>query len=257
MSAKVAVAAAVNDQAVLDLCLARSDDIKDGLADLRTYRGYRSAGAAYNAALIEADADYVVLAHQDVYLPPGSIARLAETLDKLSRSDPNWAVAGVIGLDGAGDVRGQTWSSGLNGLTGAPLTAPAQVELLDELLLVVRAASGIRFDEALPGFHLYGTDIVQSAKARGLTSYAVPLLVIHHSRSVTSLPADYRRAYRYVARKWRKLLPMRTLVCPLSSNPAVLWWNDLRIRKHHRFRTTRVEPKGDPVDIARRLGGRS
>src|SRR5436190_15954921 len=115
-STKVAVAAAVNDQAVLQQCLSRSPEIVSGAAPLRTYQGFPSASAAYNAALDEADAEYVILAHQDIYLPPGSIARLAEMLDELALADPDWAVAGVVGMDGAGQVRGQAWASGLGGL---------------------------------------------------------------------------------------------------------------------------------------------
>ena len=44
---------------------------------------------------------------------------------------------------------------------------------VDELLIVLRIGSGLRFDERLPGFHLHGTDIVQSALHRGLGAFAI------------------------------------------------------------------------------------
>src|SRR5215218_2751672 len=90
-ASNIAVAAAVNDKAVLQACLLRSPDLLEGAVRLRTYEGFKSAASAYNAALHEATADYLLLVHQDVYLPAGSIARLAEMLEQLSALDPQWA----------------------------------------------------------------------------------------------------------------------------------------------------------------------
>jgi hypothetical protein len=249
----VSFAAAVNDQAVLDLCLARSPDIVSGRSQLRTYRGFKTAGAAYNAALAETDADYVVLVHQDVYLPTGSVDRLIGALHQIEADDPNWGVAGVIGLDAEKRLQGQTWSSGIGGMIGRAITAPAAVEALDEMVLVVRGAAGLRFDEQLPGFHLYGADIIQIARTQGMSSYAIPLPVVHHSRPTVLLAADYRRCYRYMTRKWRSRLPINGLICTLSANPAVLWLADFGIRRANRFDPHRAEPKGDPAQIGEQI----
>jgi len=64
---------------------------------------------------------------------------------------------------------------------------PAIVESLDEVVLILRTDAGIGFDPDIPSFHLYGTDVVQSAKLARRTSYVVDLPVIHHSRPLTNL----------------------------------------------------------------------
>jgi hypothetical protein len=52
---------------------------------------------------------------------------------------------------------------------------PARVATLDELLLVIRRDSGLRFDHAL-GFHLYGAEICLQARERGLAVVAIGTL---------------------------------------------------------------------------------
>lgn len=248
------VAAAVNSPAVLANCLARSPDIVGGALTLRTYEGYACAARAYNRALAESRAEVVVFAHQDVYLPRGFREGLRAQVERLERLDPTWAVAGVTGLDAAGVLHGQTWSSGLGRLVGERPSAPVAVETLDEMLLLVRRGSGLAFDAGLPGFHLYAADAVQIAKAAGLTSYVVDLPAIHHSRPVVRLDAGYRRAYRYMQRKWRAVLPIPNLVCPIARSSLPLLVRDARIRWRHRGKARPGDPQDDPSAIAVRLG---
>lgn len=252
--AEIEIAAAVNDRAVLANCLERSPDIVSGRARLRTYEGFSTAGAAYERALAEAAGPYLVLAHQDVYLPAGFAKRLAEQMAQVARIDPNWAAAGVIGIDATGAVRGQTWSSGLGKLVGAKVEAPVAVETLDEVLLVVRRDCGVHFDLDLPSFHLYAADFVQTAKMGGLSCYAADLPIVHHSRPVVELSGGYRKAYIYMQRKWRRSLPLPNLVCVIDRSPLPLLRRDLSMRLRARGKTERSEPTGDPVLIARQLG---
>jgi hypothetical protein len=250
----VEVGAAVNNRAVLANCLARSPDIRSGALKLRTFEGCKSAALALNAALDRAEAPYVLLVHQDVYLPAGFAARLAKEISTVEAVDPDWAVAGVIGLDARDVAHGQTWSSGRACVVGIQSQYPALVETLDELLLLVRRASGVRFDENLPGFHLYAADIVQTAKALGRKSYVLDLPVIHHSRPVVSLGGDYRRAYAYMQRKWRTRLPLPNLICPIDRSSLRVMWRDVKIRLRARGRVERPSPTSDPTAIARQLG---
>jgi hypothetical protein len=250
---KIHVAAAVNETAVLENCLARSPDIVGGGLPLSVYRDFKSASLAYNAAFDEISADYILFVHQDVYLPTGFHRRLTDQIAKLAARDPNWAVMGVIGIDPAGDVRGQTWSSGLGTLVGVEVAQATEVVTIDEVMFLVRTGAGVRFDNDLPTFHLYGADIVQAARARGMKSYVAHLPVIHHSRPTVRLDGSYRRAYRYMQRKWRDALPLPNLICTIDASPIPLLMRDLRIRWRYRGRTERKEPEGDPAEIARNL----
>ena len=85
---------------------------------------------------------------------------------------------------------------------------PARVATLDELLLVVRRDSGLRFDPAL-GFHLYGADICLQARERGLAVVALAAPCHHNSRSV-GLPEAFFASAEVFARKWSHRLPVAT-----------------------------------------------
>ncbi len=250
----IAVAAAVNDRAILADCLARSPDIANGTLGLKTYEGFANAGIAYNQALDECEAPWILFAHQDVYLPTGFAARITQALQELSDSAPDWAVAGVVGGTESGAVIGQVWCSGNGRLIKGVADLPARAATLDELIIIIRRDSGLRFDLNLPSFHLYAADIILTAKAAGRSTWVVDAPVVHHSRPVVNLGGGYAQAWNYLRRKWRAQLPIPNLVCPITRSRLTLWEKDLRIRFANRGRSERGEALGDPVEIAKRLG---
>jgi hypothetical protein len=249
-----AVAAAVNDDVILAQCLARSPEIESGALPLTCYRAYPTAGTAYNQGLDDADADYVIFAHQDVFLPQGSVERLTRSINELNATAPDWAVAGVVGLDVDGALKGETWCSGNNCVIGDGSALPARAISLDELVIVVRRSSGLRFDPKLPSFHLYAADIILIAEAAGLSTWIIHLPVVHHSRPVVNLGGGYAHAWHYMRRKWRLKLPVQNLVCAITASPFTLWNKDLRIRIRNRWNDSRGHAVGDPAQIAERLG---
>lgn len=254
-TSRFAVAAAVNDDAILANCLARSPAIRSGALVLRTYRGASSAAIAYNKAIDDVASDTIlILAHQDVYLPDGWVERCATALDTLTRRDPDWAVAGLVGKTAESEFVGLVWSTGMDLLLRGTGELPRAVDCLDELLLILRVKTGVRFDEDLPGFHLYGVDIVQEAKGRGHASYAIDAPVVHHDKVIPKLDSQYRRAWRYMRAKWRASLPIPTLIVPLRAGFFRLLKDDLRIRRAKRGIHVRTVPTSDPSIIAERLG---
>lgn len=246
------IAAAVNDQEILSSCLQRSPDILSGELALRTYENYPSAARALNAGLAESSAAIVIFAHQDVYLPEGWLRRLISQINLLEQNDPNWAVIGLYGRRPTGEEVGLVWSSGLGRVVGQGGFPPTEAVTLDELVLIVRRDSGLRFDEGIPGFHMYGTDIVMQGRAAGLLSFVVDAPAIHNSRPVRALTGAYADAYRYMQRKWRKNLPLSNLSSEIVWHPVKLWraqWRSIRLYKHNVQR-----PKRDAVEIAKSLG---
>lgn len=246
-----AIAAAVNNHEILEACLKRSPDLLSGNLHLKIYEGYSSAALALNAGLDGADAPIVILAHQDVYLPAGWLKRLAQQIDVIERQTPNWAVVGLYGREPSGDEVGLVWSSGLGRVLGRAGFPPTEVVTLDELVLVVRKASGLRFDEGVPGFHFYGTDIVMQGRVHGAPSFVVEAPAIHNGRPVKSLSGAYAIGYRYMQRKWRSHLPLKNLSSDIVWHPVKLWraqWAGVR-----RYRNNVSRPRPDAVEVAKRL----
>lgn len=250
-----AIAAAVNSEDILAQCLARSPDIRSGALTLRVYRNQPSAAIAYNRAIDEAGAGVtLILAHQDVYLPSGWAKRLDYMLATLSRDHPDWMVAGLVGKTARLEFVGHVWSTGMDMELCGVKPLPCEIECLDELLIVVRGTCGLRFDERLPGFHLYGLDIVQEAKRLGGEGYVIEAPAIHHDKAIPKLDKAYAKAWRYAKRKWGDRLPLPTLIVPLDNQPFRLLTGDIRLRRGIGGGRARIAPESDPRQIARRLG---
>lgn len=247
------VAAAVNNEAVLERCLLASPRVGDTI-EFRAYRSFSSASLAYNQAIADCQTDILVLAHQDVYLPTPFFDQLRRAIDAIEAVDREWAVAGLIGIDDQGTIGGEVWSTGIGKVVGNPIGAPMKVEAVDEMVLVIRKSSGIRFDDKLPGFHLYGLDVIQEAKSKGCSSWVINAPAVHHSKPLLTLDATFRRAWAYERKKWWSRLPVRGLICDIETSKRKLWIKALRMRWRSRNRRTRVDPVTSPCEIAKSLG---
>jgi hypothetical protein len=249
------IVVAVNDEAILARNLARSPVVESGCVPLIALRNQPSAARAYNSGLASAESEYVAFVHQDVYLPRNWRANLEAAVGALNATDPDWAVIGSVGVCQRGKVVGRAWSSGLGRVVGEPVPVPQPVQSIDELAFVVRRNSGCSFDPDLPGFHLYGTDVVQTAKHMGKGAYVADLPVVHNSRPVASLGGAYSRAYRYMQKKWRDRLPIQTLIVPIARSGVPLLRARMRSLWTRRARLSRAAPAvNDPTGIASMLG---
>jgi hypothetical protein len=237
--------AAVNNDRTLHDNLMRSEVLRNGQARLQTQRGFASAALAYNDALSTCRHDLVVFAHQDVYLPQGWEGRLSDGIARVERIDPRWAVLGVVGVDVTGGHVGHVWSSGLQVEFGSRFEQPVAVQSVDELLIVLRRDSGLRFDPSLPGYHLYGTDIVQAALSGAMGAYVIHAPVIHNSLPCPYLRDDYFRAYEHVRRRWNERLPLRSCAAPIHRSR----WAALALRARHRWVALRTsQPDRQALD---------
>jgi GT2 family glycosyltransferase len=170
---------------------------------------FGSAAKAYNDAIEKSVNDLIVFCHQDVFLPAAWLSQLQKALDRLTEQDPNWGVLGNCGITRDGCSRGHIYSSGL-GVLGQPFEQPAPVQTLDEIVLILRKSSGLRFDESLPHFHLYGTDICLRAANRGMKSYTICAFCIHNTHQSLILPGEFYECCAHVRRVWRDALPIQT-----------------------------------------------
>ena len=172
-------------------------------------KDYPSAAKAYNEAIDRAENDLMVFAHQDMVFPEPWLAQLERALAYLEETDPAWGVLGCYGVahDGAG--RGWTYHP-TQGLIGGAFDCPKAVQTLDEIVLIFRRSSGLRFDEHLPHFHLYGTDICLRAAGMGMKNYVTAAFCVHNGTYYPLLPKEFYQNYRYIRRVWKDSLPIYT-----------------------------------------------
>jgi hypothetical protein len=255
MTCSVQVYCVANEQTTLARNLQGSPEIADGRIQASVIWGATAASTAYHDAIASAKADIVVFSHQDVYFPEGWFARLKVICERLSSTDPSWAVAGLSGMTPEGEWFGHMWDSGLGTVCGGPFNPPRNVASLDEAVLIVRRASGALFDPALPSFHLYGTDIVLEAQKAGMKSYVIDLPVIHNSKATVCLDRTYVAAYRFMIRKWKAVLPLPTVIVQLTRNPLPLLLRRMQLRYKGILRASTLHPTFEYPELkARELG---
>ena len=224
--------ALVNDDASLAHNLMASDLITRHDVPLHIERGARSAALGYNAGLEATQAPIAVLVHQDVYFPPDWHRQLARAIAKTEAQDPDWAVLAPFGMDAETSAHlGDVWSTGINRRVGQRVAEPTPVQSVDELVIVLRRASGLRFDPALPRYHLYGTDLVQMARAAGKGAYVAAMPVVHNDDFKDRLGRDFTESYRFIRAKWRAVLPLRSPVLWVTRFGMGLPWYRLRARR--------------------------
>jgi len=215
------VVAASSDE-LLQANLLRSEETNSA-KEIIVQRYAPNISVAYNTGLDKCTGDVVVFVHQDVFLPTGWAKKLCESIRLLTMRDPHWGVAGVYGVTDSGRGAGYIYSTGLHRLVGEPFSEPIQIRSLDEMLLIVRPSANLRFDERLPGFHLYGTDICLEAEARGMKNYVLPCFALHNSNGVKHLPLSFWQAYIYLRRKWRSRLPIVTPCTEITPSCAPMF----------------------------------
>lgn len=229
MAADLCIVVACNSDAILQNNLLRSEMVSTGIVPVSVIRNAASAAIAYNSGLDNTTAPFVIFAHQDVYFPPGWESRLSKAIAEVERLDPNWALIAPFGMSEDGsEHRGDVWTTSLGAQVGRSAQRPVRAQGFDELAMVLRRASGLRFDEQLPCFHFYGTDIVQTARTTGHGAYVVDLPLVHNDGFHGRLGSDFTTAYHYMRRKWRRNLPLRTSVLWIDRFGCALYAYQLR-----------------------------
>jgi hypothetical protein len=212
------IAVSVNNDEVLEQNLLLSPGLLNGgLNQLVIQRDFPSASLAYNSAIDQANNDIIIFVHQDIYLPDTWFGDLNRCVTLLEEAGTRWGVLGCFGSrkDADGGL-GRVYTSG-RGRHGREIDKPEPIDTLDEIVLVLRKSSGLRFDAALPHFHLYGPDICLTSRQRGLVNFAFQGFCVHNTNQLLSLPREFYTCYRYLRRKWAQYLPVYTSCMKISS----------------------------------------
>jgi hypothetical protein len=217
-------------------------------------RNFKSAAIAYNSALEETKTDLIVFIHQDVFLPDRWLRDLKFALSVLDRKDPEWGVLGSWGFTEQDDYIGYCYSTGW-GIMGKSFRQPTKIQTLDELILITRKSSGLRFDNDLPYYHLYGTDICMRAYSKGMNCYSISAFCVHNTDQIYFLPKEFYKCYKHVKKKWRHFLPIHTPCAKITKYDFWIyrrWFYEIlvRLRGEAKRKKNRVE---NPANIYKEL----
>lgn len=185
----ISVVCVYNNEDILGVALLRSLESQTAkfeliLLDNRDGR-YKSAAQALNDGGRKAAGDFIMFAHQDMWL---ATSIWLEDAENILRTLPDLAVAGVAGMSEAG----RNWYERVKFSIGTlgdneraevgRVHSPAEVQTLDECLLIMPRSvfERLRFDETVfDGWDCYGADYCLSARRLGLKVYVIPLPCSH------------------------------------------------------------------------------
>jgi len=205
--------------------LAQSECVADPVNELvvvdnRHNLAFDTLGQALEAGIARARHDLVALVHEDVLLLPGWQASVEQALAELEQEDPDWAFAGAAGWLLDGTPKGH-WSDPQGYFDHLDGAAFAEVDRIDEQLILFRRDRRIHLDTRLPSIHNIGRDLPRTARAQGRRTYVVNAPTVHKhadaegnrilcrtdspkivGRSTLTYRADLDCSDRYCRRKW-------------------------------------------------------
>ena len=179
---------------------------------------FRSAAEAYNFGGASAKGDYIMFAHQDMWLATSTWLEHAE---RTLRHLPALGVAGVAGVVSMSERGGTTsgWVS-RNGQVSSigfldettVVEMPAvrvtqEVQTLDECLLLVPRPvfDKLKFDETtFDGWDYYGADYCLSANILGFKTYVIPAPCNHCCARSTLRIWEFKDLLKYQKRLYSK-----------------------------------------------------
>ena len=195
-----------------------------------------SAPAVLNRGLNNAIGRIVVFCHQDVIFPEDWTQTLLEQISIIEKTHKKWGVLGTFGVAKNGMFAGHIIDPSGH-FYCRPL--PAEVQSLDEHCLIIQRDSGLRFDEALDGFHMYGADICIQALAKGLSNFAIDAPVHHLSSG--KVDSNFTEAADRLYQKWKGKNPPLAVIqttCKMlklqSGLKGIIGYRIARFRKKRR-----------------------
>lgn len=183
----------------------------------------RTAAQALNYGIEQSKTEFIILSHQDVEY------NHEWTLQFLKEAAKNKGF-GVAGLAGVRRMPAKTHNTLLinnhihiNCI--GEITYPfrgrrhkygqysdGRVEIIDELSLIIRKSTGLRFDETtLTHFHFYGVDLCLSSLEKGFFNVVLNCPAYHDSGGSSSLGQNldvYWREFKKVHAKWKRKFPI-------------------------------------------------
>lgn len=188
--------------------------------------GAQNMAQAWEHAKLHAAHDWIVLVHQDVYLPADWLKQVQYAWHEAEAElGQKIGVLGVAGMHHLGNETvsylGRCIDRVATYLPAAPL--PSIADSLDELVLVYHKDRFLPEFASELGFHFYGTDSVLKAQEAGFSAAVIDLPCFHNSSRFGSHMDDEDLKQKAMAfhQLWQHRLPVFTLVAQMRPEQIV------------------------------------
>ncbi|HEY5799398.1 MAG TPA: methyltransferase [Burkholderiaceae bacterium] len=197
--------------------IAKSPGLKEIDADIVAVRGATSAADAYAKGRQQCRHDWVLMLHQDVYVPAGAGHELARVLDQLERDGVTSAPIGFagLGISATNEIAEAGLVIDRTALFRHPVSDDAIS--LDEYALAFHRDCKASIDPAL-GWHTWATDLCLQAFGDDTSANAriVAVPLFHNSLNDYTLPASYHTSADTLLAKYPDLERIETLCGTLA-----------------------------------------
>ncbi len=192
---------------------------------------YDSLAHAMNVGIERSENEIIVIVHEDTFLPDGWQSELELGIESIEKTDPDWGIIGVAGLNTKGIPAGHY--SDPNNFCNTFKKGERYVgaSSVDEHLMIFRRKLNPKADENIVGIHGIGTDMVLTAIENGNKCYIINAPSIHKYKDGSgkiiqrimdspkikdrlnyAYKADKTCCDEYVSRKWDKITPFDSIV---------------------------------------------
>jgi len=199
---RFAVVVPTSRESQFSVDIERSPGLAEVGARIVSIRGAATPAQALERSCELLDEEWILLCHQDVYLPRGFGHRLQRLLASIPANEREATLIGFAGI--GADAAGKTFvRAGFVIDRWSCFNHPENpyATSIDELALVVARRSLHRIDPSL-GWHLWATDMCLSAIARHRCfARIVRLPLLHNSYADCRVPEDFYPSARRLAAK--------------------------------------------------------
>lgn len=234
----ISVVCVYNNESILRSVLQKSLENQTARFELilldNSGKKFRSAAEALNCGGARARSDYLMFAHQDMWLASST---WLEDVERVLNGLPILGVAGVAGVTAksrktpARVVSSIGFFDEATAVDSGYVQAPEEVQTVDECLLLVPRPvfDKLKFDETtFDGWDCYGADYCLCAKGLGLKVYVVPA-PCNHCCSRAILPRwGFKDLLKYQRRLYSKhrhtYKTIYTWMGPVSRLHLRTWW---------------------------------
>ena len=204
--------------------LAVSPDLLDPTSDHQILSITRAPNIAmaFEQGVKYAEHKWLVLAHQDVYLPQGWLADVQQAWQqaeaKLGQPIGVAGVAGMVKLDTGKFIPAGCCMDRIYTFYHAKAQLPLQAHSLDELVLIYRTDRFIPKLNPAYGFHYYATESVFKAEDAGFIGAILPVPCLHNTSRYDSTinDGDVRQKSLIFKQEWQQRLPIRTTIALMT-----------------------------------------